>query len=241
MAEQSGVADDSRPDDAATRPEGLPIGPALVPHARFQLLDELGTGSSGTVYKARLLAPLGDLEPGSLVAIKFLRQDLLTDADAQARLRAEGQLGLTLDDPHVVKIHAVESSRILGLDCTYIVMEFIAGRSLRTFLDERDGVDAGGLGSFARRIGEHTARGLAALHRNGIVHRDLKPENLLLTEDGVVKVMDLGLAREQRSAPAAAPPNDISRRGSSGFFGSLAYAAPERLAIGGSHAAAPGE
>jgi serine/threonine protein kinase/tetratricopeptide (TPR) repeat protein len=227
------------PREAGARPPSGPLpGASAWTAARFTLLEELGTGSSGTVYRARLERPLADLDAGTEVAIKFLRQDLAADPDAQARLLAEGHLGMMIDDPNVIEIHAVEVIPLLGLELTYIVMEFVAGRSLRAFLDDRAAagpVDGGGLNAFARRVGEHVARGLAALHRAGIVHRDIKPENLLLTEDGVVKVMDLGLARGGEHEPSrarAGKPRSSTGSSGSGFFGSLAYAAPERLLAG---------
>ncbi|MHC5066122.1 MAG: serine/threonine-protein kinase, partial [Planctomycetota bacterium] len=190
--------------------------PGNLLSGRFDLLEELGTGSSGTVYRARTRVDLEDLPAGSEVAIKFLRQDLLNDEAARSQLAREGELGMKLRSRFVVRIFAVEEIQVAGMPLHYLVMEFVEGRSLRSFLQESGRV----LDDFARRIGRDAALALADLHRLGIVHRDLKPENLLITDEGRVLLMDLGLARSTggRGLPS-----------SSGFFGSLAYASPEVL------------
>lgn len=188
--------------------------PGNLLSGRFDLLEELGTGSSGTVYRARTQVDLQDLPAGSEVAIKFLRQDLLGDETARAQLAREGELGMKLRSRFVVRIFAVEEIKVAGMPLHYLVMEFVKGRTLRSFLQDSGRV----LDDFARRIGRDAALALADLHRLGIVHRDLKPENLLITDEGRVLLMDLGLARSTggRGLPS-----------SEGFFGSLAYAAPE--------------
>ncbi|MCA8954640.1 MAG: protein kinase [Planctomycetes bacterium] len=204
------------------------VGAAFAGH--FQLLEELGQGSSGTVYRARLERRFGDLPAGSEVAVKYLRRELLADPDAQSRLAAEGQRGRAIRSDQVVEIYAVESIPVLGVPITYLVMELVHGRSLREVLRASGSV----VEDLARRIGLDAARGLAAVHDAGLVHRDIKPENLALTEEGHVKLMDLGLARRIAPARARARGGDVTQGGSdsgsgSGFFGSLAYAAPETL------------
>ncbi len=188
---------------------------------RFQLVAELGVGESGTVYRAQVLEPTLESAPesrraskdrlraGTEVAIKLLRPELRDDPEARSRLAEEGRLGLSLESPNLVRIHAAD------LDAAFLVMELVRGQTLRSFL-ERAG---SAVEELARRIGRDTAKGLAALHRFGVVHRDVKPENLALTEAGQVKVMDLGLARQIHRRP----------RGTGGFSGSLSYAAPEVL------------
>ncbi len=189
--------------------------PGLI-SGHFDLLEELGEGSSGSVYRARLNRKVADLAEGTEVAVKYLRRELLSDPEAQSRLEAEGRIGKQIRSDQVVRIYAVESLRLLGMTATYLVMELIRGRSLRQVL-----IDSGSVvEELARRIGLDAARGLRAVHELGLVHRDIKPENLALTEEGTVKVMDLGLVRRvsRRSANPA-----------SGFYGSLSYAAPEVL------------
>lgn len=219
------------------------MAPALGGH--FELLAEVGRGSSGTVYRARLTAAYGELPVGAEVAVKFLRQELAADEKARARLLAEGALGQTLDHPNVAAIYGVESIDVLGLPITYLVMQYVPGTTLRDFL-VRSGAPVEDL---TRRIGADAAAGLYALHRRGIVHRDVKPENLILTPDSKVKIVDLGLARPFGAmlpgaghSPGGSSPEPAAgsaggstggsgrSTGGLGLAGSVAYAAPETLA-----------
>lgn len=195
----------------------------------LDLVEELGSGSSGTVHRARLRKPWRHLPAGAEVAVKFLRRELLEDPRARRRLEREGELGRRVRSPYVVRIEGVETTSVLGLETTYLVMELIEGRTLRSLLDESGHL----VEDLARRIGADAARGLQALHAAGVVHRDVKPENLLLTTEGAVKLMDLGLARTSprpRWLPiGSGPTGSDSGTASGGFFGTLAYSAPETL------------
>ncbi|MBK8096643.1 MAG: protein kinase [Planctomycetes bacterium] len=187
---------------------------------RFDLLGELGSGSSGTVYRARLRQPYAGLPADTEVAVKFLRQDLLADDRARARLQAEGELGQALRHPNVAAIFGVESLEVLGVTLTWLVMELVSGTTLRAFL-QHSGPPVEDL---TRRIGADAAAGLHALHKRGIVHRDVKPENLILTPAGELKVVDLGLAR-----PFGARGMGSASSSGGGLAGTVAYAAPEAL------------
>lgn len=219
------AADDSPPaNDAPVRSGMLPttIG------GHFVLLQELGSGSSSTVYRARLSAPYDELAAGDEVAVKFLREDLLADERARARLLAEGALGRSLRHQNVAAIHGVDTLDVLGLQVTYLVMELVLGTTLRDLV-ARSGPPVEDL---VRRIGADAGSGLFALHRRGLVHRDVKPDNLILTQAGTLKIVDLGLVR-----PFGTPGggSDSGGRGSGqrssglGLFGSVAYTAPEVL------------
>ncbi|MFY9344963.1 MAG: serine/threonine-protein kinase, partial [Planctomycetota bacterium] len=194
---------------------------------RFELLDELGRGSSGTVYRARLRQPYADLPAGSEVAIKFLRSELADDERARARLFAEGELGQQLRHPNVAAIYGVESEEHLGVPSTFLVMQYIAGTTLREFV-ARSGAPVEDL---TRRLGADACKGLAALHKRGLVHRDIKPENLILTPDSELKIVDLGLARPFGARGGGSSSSGSAERSSGGLglHGSLAYAAPEVL------------
>ena len=228
-------------------PSALPIPAAAAADAvqkRFDLLQELGSGSSGQVYRARLLEPYEDLPAGAEVAVKFLRQELLADEKAQARLFAEGEIGQKLRHPNVAAIYGVETVELLGVTTSYLVMQYIAGTTLRHFV-ARSGAPVEDL---TRRIGADAAKGLWALHRRGLVHRDVKPENLILTPQSELKIVDLGLARPfgargSGSGPSPSPSHPSPSQGSGspaaggtgprssgiGLAGSLAYTAPETL------------
>ncbi|MCB9879966.1 MAG: serine/threonine-protein kinase PknK [Planctomycetes bacterium] len=213
--------------DTGTRP----AAPQVAGH--FELLHEIGSGSSGTVYHARLTVPYADLPAGADVAVKFLRPELADDQKARARLFAEGELGRSLRHPNVAEIYGVETLRMLGSDTTYLVMQYVRGTTLRDLV-RRSGPPVEDL---TRRLGADAAKGLFALHRRGLAHRDVKPENLILTLDSELKIVDLGLASRfgsdgGGSSPGAHPGSAGGSGGrSSGFglAGSVAYAAPETL------------
>ena len=222
---KAGDDDDTR--DLGTAADALLRGSS---GGRFELRAELGSGSSSTVYRARLTEAYGDLPVDAEVAVKFLREDLLADERARERLLAEGTLGRTLRHPNLAAIHGVETLDVLGLQVTYLVMELVLGTTLRDLL-QRSGPPVEDL---VRRIGADAADGLFALHRRGLVHRDVKPENLILTEAGGLKIVDLGLVRPfggdvaARGGPSSGS-SGSSRSSGAGLFGTVAYTAPEIL------------
>ncbi len=147
---------------------------------RYELLDKLGAGGMGEVYRAR------DLDLGRDVAVKFLPQRFASDPDRLARFANEARAASSLNHPNIVTIHEIGQAE--GLPC--IVMECVEGQTLRRLLDGRP--------LPPKRILELSAQvadGLAKAHGAGIVHRDLKPENLMVTPDGFVKILDFGLAK----------------------------------------------
>ncbi|QIG46193.1 Stk1 family PASTA domain-containing Ser/Thr kinase [Nocardioides anomalus] len=155
---------------------------------RYELGELLGRGGMAEVRKGH------DTRLGRVVAIKRLRTDLASDATFQARFRREAQSAASLNHPAVVAVYdtgeepAQDGS---GVSQPYIVMEFVAGRTLRDILRE-------GRKILPERALEITSGVLSALdysHRAGIIHRDIKPGNVMLTPSGDVKVMDFGIAR----------------------------------------------
>lgn len=188
-----------------------PPAPAPPRLRRFELLEELGRGTTGTTWLARARVALGGLAPGDRVALKLLHPELVRDKARRDAFLREARAGMAVRHPNLVRTFAVEEVRRSEGRLLYIVLEYLAGRSLRDWL-LHDGV-AGEptLRSLARQI----AGALAALHENGLLHLDVKPENLLWDTDRAV-LMDLGFAR----APAAA---------TGAFLGTPAYAAPELL------------
>ncbi|WP_121258771.1 Stk1 family PASTA domain-containing Ser/Thr kinase [Nocardioides ferulae] len=155
---------------------------------RYQLGELLGRGGMAEVRKGT------DARLGRVVAVKRLRTDLASDATFQARFRREAQSSASLNHPSIVSVYdtgeepATDGS---GVAQPYIVMEYVAGRTLRDILRE-------GRKILPERALEITSGVLAALdysHRAGIIHRDIKPGNVMLTPSGDVKVMDFGIAR----------------------------------------------
>ncbi|MBB3045515.1 Stk1 family PASTA domain-containing Ser/Thr kinase [Nocardioides sp. LMS-CY] len=161
--------------------------PVLI-GGRYELGELLGRGGMAEVRKGT------DTRLGRVVAVKRLRTDLASDATFQARFRREAQSAASLNHPAIVAVYdtgeepATDGS---GISQPYIVMEYVAGRTLRDILRE-------GRKILPERALEITSGVLSALdysHRAGIIHRDIKPGNVMLTPSGDVKVMDFGIAR----------------------------------------------
>jgi serine/threonine-protein kinase len=165
-------------------------------------MKRIGSGGFGDVVLAR------HNESGALVAIKYLRHDLLVDAGFTEMFRSEAVVLASLDDPNIVRLYEyVESSSGAA-----IVMELIGGVSLREILTYQGRTTA----EAALVVLQGSLLGLAAAHRRGIVHRDYKPENVLVSGDGISKLSDFGIAARADSRPVPA--------------GTLRYAAPEQMA-----------
>ncbi len=162
--------------------------PTLV-GGRYELGELLGRGGMAEVRKGI------DTRLGRVVAVKRLRTDLASDATFQARFRREAQSSASLNHPAIVAVYDTGEEYTEedghGVAQPYIVMEFVAGRTLRDILRE-------GRKILPERALEITSGVLSALdysHRAGIIHRDIKPGNVMLTPSGDVKVMDFGIAR----------------------------------------------
>jgi Tol biopolymer transport system component len=155
----------------------LSAGSRLGP---YEIVAPLGAGGMGEVYRAR------DTRLGRDVAIKVLPAGLSSDAERLKRFEREAQAASSLNHPNIVTIHDIGSADSVS----YIAMELVNGESLRAVL-------VGGALPVRRllQIGAQIAEGLAKAHAAGIVHRDLKPENVMVTEDGLVKILDFGLAK----------------------------------------------
>lgn len=167
-------------------------------------LRTLGTGGFGEVLLARHDAT------GTLVAIKYLRHDLLSDPDFAEMFRGEATVLASLDDPNVVRLYEYVEAPAGAA----IVMELVGGVSLREIIKFQGKTTA----EAALVVLDGSLLGLAAAHRRGVVHRDFKPENVLVNGDGVSKLTDFGIAA--RTGEQAMP------------AGTLAYAAPEQMAGG---------
>jgi eukaryotic-like serine/threonine-protein kinase len=164
-------------------------------------LKAIGTGGFGEVVLARHNAS------GTLVAIKYLRAELLADPDFQRMFRDEAQVLASIGDQNVVRLYEyVESSAGAA-----IVMELVEGVSLREILTHQGAATP----EAALVVLQGSLLGLAAAHRRGIVHRDYKPENVLVNGDGASKLTDFGLATRAGDRPLAA--------------GTLRYSPPEQI------------
>jgi len=182
----------------------------------YEVLQKLGEGGMGSVWKAR------DRRLDRLVAIKVLSADKIGDPGRKQRFVQEAQAASALNHPNIVVIHDIASAD--GID--FIVMEYVAGQTLERRVP-RHGMRLGELLDVAIQV----ADALAKAHAAGIVHRDLKPGNIMVTEEGRVKLVDFGLAKLTESG--AIGEDDITRTvkpptEDGVILGTIAYMSPEQ-------------
>jgi serine/threonine protein kinase/Tol biopolymer transport system component len=187
-------------------PSAVPPGPQPRIVGPYRVIERLGGGGMGIVYRAE------DTRLGRIVALKFLPPDLTRDLVAKARFQQEARAASAFDHPNICTIYEVGETADGQL---YLAMPCYDGETLRRRLESGPlPVDE------AVDVAAQVARGLAKAHRQGIVHRDIKPANLIVTSDGVVKILDFGIAK---LAGAAA----LTRTGST--LGTPAYMSPEQM------------
>ena len=155
-------------------PRGIKLG-------SYEIVSSLGAGGMGEVYRAR------DESLGREVAVKVLPKELASDPDRLRRFEQEARAAAALNHPNILAVYGFSTT---GEHAPYLVTELLQGQTLRERLQQGE-IPVRKAVEFALQ----TARGLAAAHDRAIVHRDLKPENLFLTRDGVVKILDFGLAK----------------------------------------------
>jgi serine/threonine protein kinase len=190
---------------------GTRVGP-------YEVLALLGEGGMGQVYRAR------DERLSREVALKVVHADLAQDVERLRRFEHEAKAAGTLNHPNIVAVY--DAGQHDG--APYIVSELLQGETLR------DRMASGALG--VRKsvdYGVQIARGLAAAHEKGIVHRDLKPENLFLTRDGLVKILDFGIAKLGRPGEERAG-TDVETLSPTGtnpgtMLGTVGYMSPEQV------------
>lgn len=177
----------------------------------YRLLEKIGEGGMGVVYKAR------HQKLKKVVAIKLLPQHLTSDLGLTARFQREMESVGALDHPHIVR--AMDAGEVEGTH--FLVMEFVDGDDLAKVVKERGPLPV----EEACAVIEQATAALQHAHDHGLVHRDIKPSNLMWTRDKKVKVLDLGLARCQLEAQLAAD-SELSESGLA--LGTLDYMSPEQ-------------
>jgi serine/threonine-protein kinase len=188
-------------------------GPTLI-GGRYELGELLGRGGMAEVRKGT------DSRLGRIVAVKRLRTDLASDATFQARFRREAQSSASLNHPAIVAVYDTGEEPAddgSGVAQPYIVMEYVAGRTLRDILREGRKI----LPERALEISSGVLSALDYSHRAGIIHRDIKPGNVMLTPTGDVKVMDFGIARAVSDAA-----NSMTQ--TAAVVGTAQYLSPEQ-------------
>ena len=202
-------------DEESHRRLRLPNVGSTLALGRYHLLEFLGAGGLGQVFRA------DDLVLGRQVALKVLRvardpdETGLTTRGAAQILR-EARAAATIDHPNAVAVYDV--SEYIGI--SYLVMELVAGRTLRGFIGDP-------YVTIERKVGWliDIARALLAAHKKGIIHQDIKPENVMLRDDDVIKVLDFGIARRIFDNDSSLPGSETVER----IPGTPAYMAPEQM------------
>src|SRR5262249_52729347 len=180
----------------------------------YEIRKRLGAGGMGEVYRAR------DLRLGRDVALKGLPQESASDPARVRRFEREARAAAALNHPNIVTVYEVGSVDAVA----YIAMELVEGRTLRELVAQ------GPLPlKTALDLACQVANGLAQAHEAGIVHRDLKPENVMLSKDGVAKIVDFGLAKRMAvEADATSAETTLTHEGS--IVGTVSYMSPEQAA-----------
>ena len=172
---------------------------------KYEVLSELGQGGTGVVYKAR------DPFAGRLVALKVITPELVSHPEILKRFYREVQSAGSLQHPNIVTLYdlgEVDSS-------LYVAMEFVQGENLQGIIDLRVPIPLAAKLKLVQQLGE----GLGYAHKHGVIHRGVRPANLLVTHDGIVKILDFGIAHLESA--------NLAQAGK--FLGTLNYASPEQI------------
>ena len=196
----------------------LPAGTRLGP---YEIVSFIAAGTMGVVYRAR------DTRLGRHVAIKVLPPAFARDRDRLERFEREARAVAAINHPNIVSVHDIGGADVVDdekgtMHAAYLITELLDGETLRARLA------AGPL--TARRsadVAMQVARGLAAAHDRGVVHRDLKPENIVLQRDGLVKILDFGLAKQSAASPGEQETMAGTDAGT--VLGTVGYMAPEQV------------
>jgi serine/threonine protein kinase len=182
---------------------------------RYEILEEIGRGAMGVVFKGR------DPLIGRAVAVKTITSGVAESVDLLERFYREARAAGGLQHPNIVTIYEMAESG----GSPFIAMEYLEGESLEKLVARKAALPLG------TKVGYviQTCRALDFAHRRGVIHRDIKPANIVVTGDGVVKVVDFGIARIA----------DTSKTQTGAMLGTLAYMPPEQLR--GQHADAQGD
>jgi serine/threonine protein kinase len=172
---------------------------------RYELLEKIGEGGMAIVYKAkcRLL--------NRFVAVKILKEEFSNNIEFMEKFKREAASVASLSSNNIVNIYDVGHEG----DVNYIVMEYIKGKTLKQIILQNGSMDS----SLVIDYGMQIAKALECAHKNNIIHRDIKPHNILITEDGIVKVTDFGIAKASSS---------VTMTNTSTVMGSAHYFSPEQ-------------
>jgi eukaryotic-like serine/threonine-protein kinase len=172
----------------------------------YKIIEKLGEGGMGEVYKAQ------DTKLDRFVALKFLPSQMSASEEDKTRFIQEAKAASAMNHPNVCTIYDIQENN----GQLFIVMEYVDGKTLK---DKKDSLSEKQI----LEIGIQVAEGLAAAHEKGIVHRDIKPENIMIRKDGIVQIMDFGLAKLRETS-------GVSRLTKAGTtMGTMGYMSPEQV------------
>ena len=193
------------PGTAAAGPSAILLEVGSVLGDRYEILELLGEGGMGTVYKAT------DRELDRVVALKVIRPEMASHPEILARFKQELILSHRVTHHNVIRIYDLSDAQ----GVKFITMELIEGRNLQSILEEKKRLSPEEAVDITRQV----CQALEAAHGVGIIHRDLKPQNIMIDAAGRVVVMDFGLARTLRG-------NGLTQQGA--FLGTIEYMSPEQ-------------
>ncbi len=207
FADQANITKAPSATTAAPRPD---LKDVAVGH--YRIVEEIGFGGMGVVYKAE------DTRLGRLVALKFLPEHMAADSVALERFRREARAASSLNHPNICTIYDIDAYE--GRE--FIVMEYLDGQTLAMYMAGRRAVGT----ELVAKLGMPIAEALGAAHSKGVIHRDIKPGNIFVTQSGLVKVLDFGVAKlvakaNQSEATTLTETHTIT--------GTLPYMSPEQL------------
>ena len=196
-----------------TLTSGTKLGP-------YEIVSALGAGGMGEVYRAR------DIRLDRIIAVKVLPELIASDTERLRRFEQEAKAVAALSHPNILSVHDIG----VQAGIHFIVTELLVGQTLREKLS------GGPLPPRrAADYGLQIVQGLAGAHKKGITHRDLKPENLFVTQDGRVKILDFGLAKQKQRSPHAAAEGatlasvEIAVTTPGLVLGTIGYMSPEQV------------
>jgi serine/threonine protein kinase len=185
--------------------------------SHYRIIEKLGAGGRGEVWLAV------DTRRKRKVALKRLPAELTADAERVRRFEQEAQAASALNHPNIITVYDISESEA----GRFIVMELVAGRTLRSVIAENISVE------MFLPLSQQMAKALSAAHAAGVTHRDIKPDNLMVRDDGYVKVLDFGLARLRRRDEGGGMRDEesetlLQQMTPGTVMGTVAYMSPEQ-------------
>lgn len=180
------------------------LEPGTTLKNRYKILKKIGSGGMADVYLAE------DLVLGRKVAVKVMHENLASDESFVRRFKREAQAAANLNHPNIVSVYDWGSEN----GTYFIVMEYITGKTLKEMINQKGALPL----SHGLNIARQIASALAFAHRHEVIHRDIKPHNIIITDEGLVKVTDFGIARAKSSSLTDTEP----------VMGSVHYLSPEQ-------------